>query len=216
MKLLDVITAAGARTSGGDPYQWNCFGENAQYLEFRDADGNGCSHCIFDTKDYTVYQIHADVPGTDQAFQWTNPQYVMAYINECKSLNIDPDEAWDDVKYTIVNDEETILKYIKDIGETYYDNLPIAGEDEPFKMEMPGTIGSAKLVFPEEKEMSEQYMVKLDVRFELDVTASSADEALEKARHFQETMRHNWGEGENITWHDKYVVKEAVERTLEY
>jgi len=215
MKLLDVITAAGARTSGGDPYQWKCFGSNAQYLEFRDTDGNGCSHCIFDTKDYTVYQVHADVPGTDQAFQWTNPQYVNAYINESKSNGIDPNEAWDDVKYTIVDSEETILQYVKDIGETYYDNLPILGEDEPYKMEMPGTMGGAKLVFPEEKEMDE-YKVKLDLRFELDVKANSANEALEKARHWQETMKHTWGEGAGVMWHDKYLIKEAVEKELEF
>lgn len=215
MKLLDVITAAGARTSGGDPYQWKCFGSNAQYLEFRDTDGNGCSHCIFDTKDYTVYQVHADVPGTDQAFQWTNPQYVNAYINESKSNGIDPNEAWDDVKYTIVDDEETILQYVKDIGETYYDNLPILGEDEPYKMEMPGTMGGAKLVFPEEKEMDE-YKVKLDLRIELDVKAESADQALAKARYWQETMKQGWGEGEGIIWHDKYLIKEAVEKELNW
>jgi hypothetical protein len=32
--------------------------------------------------------------------------------------------AWDDVKYTEV-DEETILQYASDIAGTYYDNLPI-------------------------------------------------------------------------------------------
>lgn len=214
MKLLDVITAAGGRTSGGDPYQWHCFGENAQYLEFRDINGNGCSHCIFDTKNYTVYQIHVDIPEQDRAFQWTNPSYVLAYLEECKKLNVDPNEAWDNVKYSIVNDEQTILQYIENIGNGYYDDIPEVNNS--LIMDMPGTMGSAKIIFPEDEKMTNQYMVKLDLRLELDVTAESADQALEKARVFQETMKHHWGEGQNIVWHDKYVIKEAVERTLEY
>lgn len=150
MKLLDVIMAAGGRVSGGDPYMWQCFGNDAQFMEFRDTDGNGCSHCVFDTKTYEVYEIHCEVPLTtneaespEQVFHWINPLFQKAYLNECEMRNINPDIAWDDVRYTPVTDEETILQYVKDIGETYYGDLPLI-------MEMPGTIGAAKIVFPDE------------------------------------------------------------------
>jgi hypothetical protein len=266
MKLLDVITAAGARTSGGDPFLWKCFGDNAQYLEFRDENGDGYSHCIFDTKNYTVYQIHVDVPKQDRAFQWTNPDYVAAYHNESIQHDSDPSLAWDDVVYTIVDDEDTILEYVENIGSLYYDELPlpeprvgsdgrvsvpldltdkeqlrlmtlaheadmtlnkyvemalqsaIDAEKEKNKMimDMPGTIGGAKLVFPKDDDMNKNFMVKLDLRFELDVSAESADQALKDAHYWVETMKHNWGEGTNIVWHDKYVVKESVEREVDH
>jgi|CryBogDrversion2_5_1035270.scaffolds.fasta_scaffold20306_3 hypothetical protein len=132
MKLLEVITAAGGRVSGGDPYLWHCFGENAQFMEFRDVDGNGYAHCVFDTKTYEVYEVYCEVPLTSneadapaQPFHWMEQTKVMAYLDECKRMGIDPNEAYDDVKYIIVNDTSTILQYVKDIGETYYDNLPV-------------------------------------------------------------------------------------------
>jgi hypothetical protein len=155
MKLLEVITAAGGRVSGGDSYLWKCFGDNAQFMEFCDVDGHGYSHCIFDTKTYEVYQIHIEVPlvsneadSPEQTFLWTADSNKKAYYTECEKHNVDPNSAWDDVNYTHVDTEELILSYVKDIGETYYDDLPLIGTGRV--MDMPGTIGSAKIVFPEE------------------------------------------------------------------
>jgi hypothetical protein len=147
MKLLDVITAAGGRVSGGDPHLWNWCGPDSHYMEFRDKDGEGYSHCIFDTRTYEVYSIHVEVPGYDQAFDWVNPNYLQQYLDECKEREFDPNYAWDDVKYTHV-DETTILQYIKDVGDTYYDNLPVP--ESSFTMEMPGTMGGAKVVWNDE------------------------------------------------------------------
>jgi hypothetical protein len=222
MKLLEVMTAAGGRTSGGDPFLWSCFGENANYMEYRDVDGNGYAHCVFDTKTYEVYQIHVEVPLTSneadaphQTFQWIDPAYLTSYILEAKEHGTNPDIAYDDVRYTNVYDESTILQYVKDIGEGYYDDLPVP-EEKPFTMDMPGTIGGAKITFPEEIEMTERFTVKLDVRYELEVEANSADEAIEKAKYFQETMPKGWGDHDNfdVSWIDTYVVKEIVERDI--
>ena len=156
MKLLDVITAAGGRVSGGDPFLWKCFGSNANYMEFRDVDGEGVSHCIFDTKTYEVYQIHVEVPLTSNeagapelAFQWTNPDYVQQYLDECKAHDVDPNVAWDNFRYTLVHSESLILKYVKDIGETNYEDLPTPGTDRV--LDMPGTFGGAKIVWPSEE-----------------------------------------------------------------
>jgi hypothetical protein len=132
MKLLDVITASGGRVSGGDPYLWSCYGDNAQFMEFRDTTGNGYSHCIFDTKTYDVYEIYVEVPLTtneaeapSQCFRWINPQVLQAYLDTCKVRNVDPNIAYDDIRHNEISSEELILEYIKDIGEGYYDNLPL-------------------------------------------------------------------------------------------
>ena len=132
MKLLDVINAAGGRVCGGDKFLWDCFGEDAQYMEFQDVDLQGCSHCIFDTKTYEVYEIVAEVPlGTNEAgapnqlFRWQNPKFLQAYLNECKDRNEPPNIAWDDVTFYDIPSEEIILQYVKDIGDGYYDDLPV-------------------------------------------------------------------------------------------
>jgi hypothetical protein len=123
MNLLNVITLAGGRIGGGSEYLWNCFGNNARYLEFQDTTGYGYSHCIFDTKTYEVYEIHVDVNGQQQAFLWTNDKYKKAYLKEAKEREVNANIAWDDVKYAHVS-ENNILTYLKDVGELYYDNLP--------------------------------------------------------------------------------------------
>ena len=137
MKILDVMQAAGGRVSGGDPYLWDCYGSKANFMEFRDVDGNGYSHCIFDTKTYQVYEVHVEVPLTtneadapQQAFRWIDPEYLPAYLKECKDRDESPVYAWDDFKYVDISSDATILEYVKDIGEGYYDNLPIPETQE--------------------------------------------------------------------------------------
>jgi hypothetical protein len=132
MELMDVIKAAGARVSGGDPYLWRCYGRNSQFMEFRDTDQHGYAHCIYDTYTYEVYEVHVEVPlTTNEAeaphnpFVWYNPKYRDSYIAECNEMGLDPTNAWDDVSYTEITDEELILQYVKDIGETYYDDIPV-------------------------------------------------------------------------------------------
>jgi len=57
------------------------------------------------------------------------------------------------------------------------------------------------------------YNVSIDVRFTFEVEATSMNDALEKATHFQETMKHTWGDNaftNTVTWMDSYAVKNAV------
>lgn len=217
MKLNDVIVAAGARISGGDPYMWDCYGSNATYIEFRDTDGQGYAHAIYDTKTYIVYEIHIEVPGTDQAFRWLNPITKSLYYTEAERRNVNPNNAWDEVGYTHVDTDELILEYLKDIGETYYDNLPIIESNpESYTMPMPGTLGSATITFQKEEKIMTTFKVSIDVRHELEVKADNVENALEKARHFQETMPKGWGDHDefDVTWVDTFVVKEITEREI--
>lgn len=215
MKLNDIITAAGARVSGGSEYMWECYGPDANYIEFRDTDGQPYAHAIYDTKNYIVYEAHIEVPGQNQAFRWLNPITKHVYYTEAERRGIDPNSAWDDVGYIHVDTEELMLEYLKDIGETYYDNLPIVeSKSESFTMPMPGTLGGATITF-KENDMN-TYMVNLDVRHLLEVKASSMDEAIKKATHFQETMPKGWGDHNDfeVCWVDTYIVKESAERNI--
>ena len=124
MQLMKVIEAFEARISGGSEYQWECYGHHARYIDFSDRDGLECGCVIHDSHDYRVYEVHVVVPGQDQAFRWIDPDFRPTYEKECNKRKINDNIAWDDVKWLDV-DEVTILAYAKDVGGTYYDDLPI-------------------------------------------------------------------------------------------
>jgi hypothetical protein len=127
MTLHEIMIAAKSRVCGGTEYQWQCYGPDARYIDFSDTDGTEYSSVVFDTKNQTVYELAVYVPGYDQAFIWRHSDFEQAYISECQTRNIEPNIAWDNLVYKVV-DQKTILEYVKDVGETYYDNLPIPAE----------------------------------------------------------------------------------------
>lgn len=227
MILLNVLKAAKDRTVSSDKYMWSCFGEHAHTMDFKDADNTVYASAVFDIQTQEVYSINVEVPGYQQAFLWINPDYRSNYYAECERRGIDFNIAWDNVNFTHVDTEELILEYVQDIGETYYDNLPPPPVEVPtlteevdtsFTMPMPGTMGSATYKFGDgfqnEKETN-MFKVNLDVRMTYDVEATSMDEAVHKARKWQETSKTYHGEGEKIHWADSYIVKTSVEQTHE-
>ena len=124
MTLMQIITATEARISGGSTFLWDCYGTDARFLDFSDRDGTECASTIFDSKTHVVYELSMHVPGYAQAFSWRNPDYEAAYLAECKRRDLEPNVAWDDVKYQPLT-REIALKYLTDIVGTYYDDLPV-------------------------------------------------------------------------------------------
>ena len=128
MKLIDVITAAEGRVSGGDKFQWKCWGDNARFMEFADINGSEFCSVVFDAKTYDVYDIEIFIPDTDICFRWFNPTFIDSYINEAKARNIDYMLAWDSIKFIPVNDAQVIIEYIKDVMSSFYEDLAIPEE----------------------------------------------------------------------------------------
>jgi len=214
MKYLDVLTAAGGRCSGGDPFLWDCYGPNAQYSEFRDVNGDGYSHCVFDTKTYEVYEVHVETPVTSNvstsALRWFNPQYVLAYTAEANARQEDMRFAWDDVLYTDVLGEEEILDHVRNVGEGRYEGLPIANrEDIPVDDFMEAT-----MFVDDPEENSDTFIVALDVKYTFEVTASDYEEAISKAKEFRKTMPSGWGDVSGVNWMDTEVIKETISREI--
>jgi hypothetical protein len=124
MKLMDIVIACDARICGGSDYLWSCYGPDSRYLDFSDRDGEECVSLVFDTKTHQVYQVDMHVPGYEQGFVWRNADFEKPYMDECQQRGVEPNLAWDDVYYDVV-DESTALKYARDIIATYYDDLPV-------------------------------------------------------------------------------------------
>ena len=124
MQLMEIMQAFDARVIGGSEYQWQCYGNYARYMDFVDRDGLECASAVHDTVTFRVYELNLYIPGQDQAFRWIDPEYKQQHMDECVARGVSINTAWDNVKYTEV-DESTALRYARDIAGTYYDDLPV-------------------------------------------------------------------------------------------
>jgi hypothetical protein len=198
MNLKSVLEVIGHKFTTGDDWGIKTF-SNTSHITFKDQNGRGCGHCIYRNDTNEVVYLSAEVPEQPLAFQWIHSDYKKSY---CEELGDDWNIAWDEVTYTNVLTEELMLEYIEDIVNLDYDNLPVIDSKEYFSTNKANEF------------TMKQYTVKLDVRYTFDVDASSFEEAIAKANHFQQTMKPSWGEGPEVSWRDTEVVKEIVEREL--
>jgi hypothetical protein len=112
MKLAQINEAMNHQITGGSEYQWQCF-PDARFLDY-ESDYAQVS-ILYSTVDQTVYQadtsIKHDMWSKDEKpYRWTNPLFKDAYLNEAKERNIDPDQAWDDVKWVELEVAEDFLE----------------------------------------------------------------------------------------------------------
>jgi hypothetical protein len=113
MKLAQVNEALDHKITSGSEYQWNCYGPDARYLDY-ESDYASVS-VIYDTTNQVVYQAEVSVKGDawsedSRPYRWLYPYTKDAFINESKDRKVDPDQAWDDVKWIDLETEEDFLE----------------------------------------------------------------------------------------------------------
>ena len=115
MKLNQINEAMNHKITGGSEYQWQCF-PDARFLDYESEHAH--VSILYSTVDQIVYQADASIKREvwpddkrfDKPYRWTNPIFKDAYINESKERNIDPDQAWDDVKWVELEVAEYFLE----------------------------------------------------------------------------------------------------------
>jgi hypothetical protein len=118
MKLNQVNEAMDHQITGGSDYHWNCF-PNARFLDYESEYAH--VSVLYSTVDQTVYQADASIKRDvwpnderyDKPYRWTNPAFNDAYLNEAKERKLDPDQAWDDVKWVLLETAEDFLEKAK-------------------------------------------------------------------------------------------------------
>jgi predicted HicB family RNase H-like nuclease len=118
MKLNQINEAMSHQITGGSEYQWQCF-PDARFLDYESEHAH--VSILYSTVDQIVYQADASIKREvwpddkrfDKPYRWTNPIFKDAYINESKERNIDPDQAWDDVKWVDLDVESDFLEKAK-------------------------------------------------------------------------------------------------------
>lgn len=112
MKLAQVNEIMDHQIVDGSEYQWKCW-PNARYLDYETE----YSHVsvVFNSKTQEIYQAEITVkddevfPATIKPYRWLDPRYKDAMLEEAKERKIDPDQAWDDVKWYDLETEEDWL-----------------------------------------------------------------------------------------------------------
>ncbi len=112
MKLAQINEALNHQITGGSEYGWHCF-PDARFLDYESEYAH--VSILYSTTDQTVYQadtsIKRDMWSKDEKpYRWTNPLFKDAYLNEAKERNVDPDHAWDDVKWVELEVDEDFLE----------------------------------------------------------------------------------------------------------
>ena len=108
MHISKVNEALDHRITGGSEYQWSCYGSDVRFMDY-ESDYAHVS-VVFDTITQSVYE--ATVNSKDESirpYRWLNPDTKQEYLDECKEKDIDPNEAWDSVKWVDLETEEDFL-----------------------------------------------------------------------------------------------------------
>lgn len=105
--MKDFMEVVDYRITDCTKYFWECFGSNAHSLDFWDGSHTGKSaHVIFDTESKTIFQMEVYDFAVDKAVRWTNPDYKELYFKEANSRDCDPIQAYDDVNFVDLDEEE--------------------------------------------------------------------------------------------------------------
>jgi len=136
--LKQYFETINYRVSEGYQFQWQCYGPNAYGLESVDnrcTDGHSVG-IIFDTQDQTVYQVEVHDYKNYRSYRLNNPLFNDARRQECTSRGLDPDEAYDKVKFVDLETTEDFLEKATAI---------IKGEDYDTRVSIPLELPDAML-----------------------------------------------------------------------
>jgi hypothetical protein len=118
--VQDFVEAVNYKITGGSNYQWTCFGHNARWLDSEHIT-TYTANIVFDTEDQTVYQADVCDYVNTRAYRWEHPNFKDAHQQEASSRSVENDEAWEGVKYTILETTEDFLQKCTAIASGKFD-----------------------------------------------------------------------------------------------
>ena len=112
--LKDWTSIIDYKITDGSTYEWGCYGTNSYVLDSwngRQDDGGFSFSIIYDTKTQVVFEVSACDYGRNRAYRIINPDYKLAHDAEAKNRSVSLYQAWDDVDYVdLDNDEDFLIK----------------------------------------------------------------------------------------------------------
>lgn len=131
MNLAKTNQAFNHKITGGSEFQWDCY-PDARYLDYESDYAHGS--VLFNTETQEVYCAEVTTKEHKYQYRWLNPEYKQDYYDECKKKKVDPDKAWDEVKWTDLETEEDFLEKANAIfeGRSFDERvlIPVEFDDE--------------------------------------------------------------------------------------
>lgn len=115
MKLKDINIALNNQIVGGSNYQWNCYGNDTFILDYQNDFGS--ASVIFDINTQKIYEASVEIQDKDKVYRYIDPDRKTDFLVECKTREVDPSIAWDDVKYIDLEVEDDFLEKANAIFE---------------------------------------------------------------------------------------------------
>ena len=133
--LKEWMEIVDYRITEGSGYCWHCYGNDVHMLDSWNGEQDGHSFTvIFDTKTQVVYEVQAHDYVHQRAYRMINPDFQKKNKKEAKRRDIDKNNAWDDVNYTDLEEDDDFLQKCLSIkaGEDYDTrvSIPLEFSDE--------------------------------------------------------------------------------------
>jgi len=137
--VKEFFETFGYRVTEGSDYGWSCYGPDSYSLSYWNGihgQGGFAGSVVFDTRTQTVYEAEVCDYTKDRAYRLINPAYIEAHQKEAIQLNVNMNQAWDDVNFVDLDVKEDWLEKAQAI---------VAGEDYDTRVQMPLTLDNDQL-----------------------------------------------------------------------
>ena len=112
MKLSEVNQALDHKITSGSEHLWKCY-PDGRYLDYESDFAHAT--VIYNTVNQEIYQADISIkrdawPEDKKPYRWINPEHKHKFYKEAKKRKVDPEQAWDDVKFIDLEMEEDFLE----------------------------------------------------------------------------------------------------------
>jgi hypothetical protein len=108
LTLPEFLELIDHRITGGDEYQWQCYGNLAHTI---DSDGaNHSFSVVFDRDDQEVYEVTVCDYANNRAYRMIDPDFKSGHDNEAAARNVPANQAWDDVLYVDLDADDDFIQ----------------------------------------------------------------------------------------------------------
>lgn len=133
MQLSEVNNTFQHKITDGSEYLWNCYGDNVRTIDYTSK--HACGYVVFDTETHEVFEVSVSpVAGAwdiePKPYRYINPEHRMSYETEAEDRHVDPNVAWDDVKWVDLETEEDFVEKASKMfnGESFDTRISIPVE----------------------------------------------------------------------------------------
>lgn len=114
MNILEILPALG-ESRGTSRFEWQCWGEHAQYIDWG-GEENHIASAVFDRTNGQIFCVELFTGA--QAVRYFEPQFRDSYLAECQSKGIDIREAAPGMPYTDIADPQVIIALVATLQES--------------------------------------------------------------------------------------------------